>query len=1146
MTVNQKRFVHLKVRSHYSILEGSMKVADIVESAKKMRMPAIALTDNTNVFGAMEFTTLCLNSGIQPIIGCILRVNMDNTNHNIAQSLKEYNFEITLLVKDNDGWKNLSSLISKAYYDYKNKGSKCINLKGLTDYNKGLICLYNDLKMIDNNHNLSYSDNKSLLLSLRKIFENRLYIDLFRDNSANCLNKESILLKLSYELDIPVTCNNDVYFFNKDIYEAHECFNCISQGTTIEDSNRKKTNEESYFKDSSLMNQLFYDIPEAIENAINIAKRCSFILKEKDPKLPKVFTTKNNDENKALTFQANKGLLKCLNINNFNSNDKNLLNYKNRLDYELKVISDMGYSGYFLIVSDFISWAKKNSIPVGPGRGSGAGSIVAWSLNITNLDPIKYGLLFERFLNPERVSLPDFDIDFCTLRRDEVIAYVRNKYGEDKVAQIITFGSLQPKAAIRDVGRVLGINYGIIDKLAKTIPNIIQGTSNLKELFENNIAMQNMIKGNDELEKLFEISLKLEGLNRNASTHAAGLVISNSTIKSDVPLYYDLKSDIPATQFTMKFIEKIGLVKFDFLGVETLTIIDKTLKNIEKRGIKINIDDINLNDNLTYKNLGNGNTLGVFQLESAPMRNILKELRPDRIEDIIAVVALYRPGPMENIPDYIKRKHNNSLTIYQHPLLEPVLKETFGIMIYQEQVMEAAKVLAGFSLAKADLLRRAIGKKIKSEMDSLKESFIEGCLKNNIKEKDSIKIFQDIEKFAGYGFNKSHAAAYAIISYQTAWCKTNYPVEYFTSLLNSEAAKSGEKLLPLTLELSRLKIKILPSDINLSDVGFTVENYNDELCIRSGLANIKNVGIDLATFIVKDRLKNGLFDSIINFFTRIDDKVINKRQVEFLAMAGVFDKIFKDRSTIFESATRLVSLSQNSQRDRDTCQQALFGSELNTNNISSILKKAITWSNSKCLINEYASLGFFISKNPLIEKRPYFKKFNLSNSINIENSKVNGKLFELIGFLVKVEEKIINNKKVFDLFFVDEWSYFNLFVFNDSSEDKKDIAIPGEAYVITVVNSIDTDRRMRLRLKSIREISNFMNKIKNNLKIYLNNLNDLEKLKAKLDEIKEGKNNVILVYNDYEVDTGIKVDNNYVPFNDLNLLDGVEAKSIFH
>ena len=557
---------------------------------------------------------------------------------------------------------------------------------------------------------------------------------------------------------------------------------------------------------------------------------------------------------------------------------------------------------------------EKKNIPVGPGRGSGAGSIVAWALNITNLDPIKYGLLFERFLNPERVSLPDFDIDFCTFRRDEVIAYVRSKYGEDKVAQIITFGRLQPKAVLRDVGRVLGINYGIIDKLAKTIPNIIASNENLKDIFESNIIMQNMIKGNEELEKLYEISVKLEGLNRNASTHAAGLVISNSPIKNDVPLYYDSISNIPATQFSMKYLEKIGLIKFDFLGVETLSILDKAVKLISKRNIEIDLDNIDLDDQLTFKNLSLGYTLGVFQLESLPMRNILKELKPDRIEDIIAVVALYRPGPMENIPSYIKRKHDNNLTTYQHPLLEPVLKETYGIMIYQEQVMEAVQVLAGFSLAKADILRRAIGKKIKSEMDDLKESFVSGCHTKKITEKDSKEIFNDIEKFAGYGFNKSHAAAYAIISYQTAFLKFNYPVEYFTALLNSEAGKSGEKFIYIMLELSRFRIKLLPSDINFSEVDFSVQKYNGEYCIRSGLFNIKNIGTELSRHIVQERKRSGSYKSIIDFFTRMDDKLINKRQVEYFSMAGVFDSLKVERSVVYNSISSLLAISQKSQK----------------------------------------------------------------------------------------------------------------------------------------------------------------------------------------------------------------------------------------
>ena len=527
----------------------------------------------------------------------------------------------------------------------------------------------------------------------------------------------------------------------------------------------------------------------------------------------------------------------------------------------------MGYAGYFLIVSDFINWAKNNNIPVGPGRGSGAGSIVAWALNITDIDPIKYGLLFERFLNPSRISLPDFDIDFCKHRREEVIEYVRNKYGKDKVAQIITFGSLQARAVIRDVGRVLGFNYGRVDKIAKLIPNNPGAIKSLKHHVENDSIIKNLINEDDEVRKIFDISIKLEGLNRNASTHAAGLVISNSPIVNDVPLYYDAKSSIPVSQFNMKYLENIGLIKFDFLGLETLSVLDATLKLIKKRDININLNDINFNDKKTYTTLSLGNTLGVFQLESVPMRQVLKQLKPDRIEDIIAVVALYRPGPMEQIPSYINRKHKLENTSYPHPLLEKLLLETHGIMIYQEQVMEAARIIAGFSLAKADLLRRAMGKKIKSEMQDLKKSFIEGSKKNNIPADSAKKIFSDIEKFAGYGFNKSHAAAYAIISYQTAWCKTHYPAEFFTALLNSEINNSSTKYIPLKAEIEKLGLTILKSDINKSDIYFSVEKLNNDcLAIRSGLANIKNIGFELAKYIVIEREKKGEYKSIFNFF----------------------------------------------------------------------------------------------------------------------------------------------------------------------------------------------------------------------------------------------------------------------------------------
>ncbi len=1136
-----KKFVHLKVKSHYSILEGSMKISDIVSEAEKNKMPAIALTDNCNVFGAMEFTKACLGKGIQPIIGCLL--NVDITKETDNSNLETKSINITLLVKDADGWRNLSFLISKAYYNYKENRSKHISIEELCNFNKGLICLFSDVNESDFNNKLNYKLYVLLLTKIENVFHDRLYIDLYRDNSSNTLNKETYLLDLSNKLDLPIVCTNDICFLDKSIYEAHDCLNCIYQNTTIENPNRKKSNLESYFKDSYTMNKIFSDKPEALINTINIAKRCSFILEEKSPKLPNVNAGENNDENFTLKNLAIKGLMNRLNIKGFDKNKQKNLDYKNRLEYELNIISDMGYAGYFLIVSDFIGWANKNNIPVGPGRGSGAGSIVAWALNITNLDPIRYGLLFERFLNPERVSLPDFDIDFCTIRRDEVISYVRNKYGKDKVAQIITFGRLQPKAVIRDVGRVLGINYGVVDKLAKTIPNIITANLNLKELFANNLEMQNMIKGNEELEKLYEISVKLEGLNRNASTHAAGLVISNSPIKNDVPLYYDLISEIPATQFSKDFLEKIGLIKFDFLGVETLTILDKALKLLLKRGIKINLDDIDLNDSITYENLSSGHTLGVFQLESIPMKNILKELKPDRIEDIIAVVALYRPGPMENIPNYVKRKHNNKLTAYQHPLLEPVLKETHGIMIYQEQVMEATQVLAGFSLTKADLLRRAIGKKIKSEMHNLKESFIKGCHKKQIPENDSKKIFSEIEKFAGYGFNKSHAAAYALISYQTAWLKSHYPVEFFTSLLNSEAGKTGDKLIYIMIELSRLNIKLLPSDINFSEVKFSVQKYNNEFCIRSGLSNIKNIGLELTKFIVLDRKNNGMYESIINFFSRMDDKLINKRQVEFLSMAGVFDALQVNRSVIFNSAHNLISLAQNFQKDRETCQQTLFGTDLNKHSAEIILKDNSSWSNTECLINEFFSLGFFVTENPLDQKRSLFKKFNLANSLSIENNRVNGKVYELLGFLVKQDEKTVKNKKAFELLFLDEWGSFSLLVFADNRSFDNLTLEKGETYIMTVVNSIDSDRRMRLRLKSIRDTESFISKSSNLIKIYLDNLNQIKNLKNKLSSIQQGKNNVILVYNGYEVDTGIKLNYEHIPFNEINLLDGISINN---
>ena len=800
----------------------------------------------------------------------------------------------------------------------------------------------------------------------------------------------------------------------------------------------------------------------------------------------------------------------------------------------------MGYAGYFLIVSDFIIWAKKNNIPVGPGRGSGAGSIVAWALNITDLDPIKYGLLFERFLNPDRVSLPDFDIDFCKYRREEVIEYVKNKYGEDKVAQIITFGSLQARAVIRDIGRVLGMNYGRVDKIAKLIPNTPGSAKPLSETIKEDKTIKNLIKEDIDLKRLFDISLKLEGLNRNASTHAAGLVISNSPIVLDVPLYFDSKAQLPATQFSMKYLESIGLIKFDFLGLETLSVLDATLKLLKKRNINIDLNYIDLKDKKTFETLALGNTLGVFQLESIPMRQVLKQLRADRIEDIIAVVALYRPGPMEHIPAYITRKHNNKLTTYPHPLLKDLLEETHGIMIYQEQVMEAARIIAGFSLAKADLLRRSMGKKIKSEMADLKDSFIKGSAKNRISVLQAEKIFSDIEKFAGYGFNKSHAAAYALISYQTAWCKTNYPAEFFTSLLNSEINNANEKFISIKSEIERTGIKLLKSDLNYSQTFFSVENLDKNIAIRSGLANIKNVSVELANYIVKEREDNGKYKSIFDFFSRLNPSILNKRQIEYLSMAGVFDSFNVNRATVFNSSTSLLQISQNIYLEEKSNQQMIFSDHNNDKNFLHLIKNAKPWNQATYFLNEFYALGFLISGNPLYNDIKYFKNFNLSNSEKIEENSINGKIFEVLVFLIKYEEKNIGNTKFLDLFFIDIKGTFNLRVYRDKVDEMGIKIKEGNIYIVTLIHSLDRDNRMRLRLKSLIESDSLKESYFRHFNIHLENTNCLEELKEKLMRLEEGAKKINLIYKNIEISSGFSIKNDINLENIIQNIEGIK------
>ncbi len=792
-------------------------------------MPALGIADCQNLFGALEFSSACKKAGIQPILGCELLINFsideqqkNRSNLEIESSLAK----LPLIAISDEGYKNLMFLVGHSFLNRKSGLSIHIDFELLKTRSKGLIALSGGIdgiigKLLLNNQDKTATD---LVEDLREIFPESFYIELTRHGTLEEKDLEKKFIDLAFKQNLPLVATNDTYFLNRDLHEAQDILSCIGEGKTIVEQDRKKNTAEQYFKSMEELEALFSDIPEAIENTINIAKRCHIMAFERPPTLPK-FSDNEDDE---LKKQASEGLKMRLRrkfeIEEIpTEKQKEIENqYFARLDFEASVIIKMKFAGYFLIVSDFIKWAKNNDIPVGPGRGSGAGSIIAWSLQITDLDPIRFGLLFERFLNPDRVSMPDFDVDFCQSRRDEVIKYVQQKYGEDYVAQIITFGKLQARAVLKDVGRVLQMPYNQVDRICKLIPfNAIEAVT-LQKAIEMDKDLQQAIKEDPQITRLVDIGLKLEGLNRHSSTHAAGIVIGDKPLNEICAIYCDEAGNMPAIGYSMKYAEAAGLVKFDFLGLKTLTVIHEAVKLVEKtNGIKIDISNLKLDDEETFKMLARGSSIGVFQIESSGMRAVLRQMKADKIEDIIALISLYRPGPMDNIPTYIRRKHGQEKIEYPHPLLENTLKETYGVIVYQEQVMEIARVLAGYSLGAADLLRRAMGKKIKEEMDKQRAIFVEGAMKNNVSERQAGEIFDLVDKFAGYGFNKSHAAAYALISYQTAFLKAHYPVEFFTASINLEIDNADK--INIFLQAAKAQgIKILPPDLNSSDAFFDV------------------------------------------------------------------------------------------------------------------------------------------------------------------------------------------------------------------------------------------------------------------------------------------------------------------------------------
>ncbi|MDA5093439.1 DNA polymerase III subunit alpha [Aliiroseovarius sp. KMU-50] len=982
------RFIHLRTHTQYSLLEGAVPVKKLPGLCADMGMPAVAVTDTNNMFAALEFSETAAGAGVQPIIGCQVDVCFDPP----APGEKPRDpAALVLLAQNEGGYENLMKLNSCLYVD---KGGELpqVQIEELEAHSGGLICLTGGAEgPVGQLLQMGNRDKaEALMTRLHRAFGDRLYVELQRhpgeggQPTAGERATERGFVEMAYAMGIPLVATNDAYFPKTELYEAHDALICIKEGAYVDQADgRRRLTPQHYFKSPQEMITLFADLPEAIENTVEIAKRCAFKAYKRDPILPKFA----DDEVAELRRQANEGLQARLAVI---PHAVSIEDYQERLDFELDIIEGMGFPGYFLIVADFIHWGKENGIPVGPGRGSGAGSLVAYALTITDLDPLRYSLLFERFLNPERVSMPDFDIDFCMDRREEVIRYVQEKYGRDKVGQIITFGALLSKAAVRDVGRVLQMPYGQVDRLSKLIP--VEGVKpvSIKEAIEQEPRLREEARSEEVVQRLLDYGQQVEGLLRNASTHAAGVVIGDRPLDALVPLYQDPRSDMPATQFNMKWVEQAGLVKFDFLGLKTLTVIQNAVDLIKGQGRDIHIgpdgsqlydppegaaNEINaipLDDEVTYKLYASAKTVAVFQVESSGMMDALRRMKPTCIEDIVALVALYRPGPMENIPTYCEVKNGLKEIESVHPLIDHILEETQGIIVYQEQVMQIAQVMAGYSLGGADLLRRAMGKKIKEAMDAERPKFEKGAAENGVPAKKASEVFDLLEKFANYGFNKSHAAAYAVVSYQTGWLKANHPVEFMAGVMNCDIHLT-DKLSIYAEEVRRgLDIEIIPPCVNRSLATFSVKGG----AVVYALGALKNVGAEAMQLVVEGRKVEGAdkpFATLYDFARRVDLKKVGKRPMEMLARAGAFDQLDPNRRRVFDALDGLVAYSGAVHEQRASNQVSLFG-EAGDDLPEPKMPPVNDWLPNERLAEEHKAIGFYLSGHPLDDYLPALKR----------------------------------------------------------------------------------------------------------------------------------------------------------------------------
>ncbi len=1067
-------FIHLRVHSAYSLSEGALKHSDLADLCARQRMPAVAVADTGNLFGAMEFGAAATKVGVQPIVGCQVGIRReDGDRPGMAHALAPD--QMVLLAQNETGYGNLLKLVSKSFLETEGGEAPQIALAEFETLGDGLLALTGGPAGTVGRLLAEGQEDaaEAMLRRLAALFDNRLYVEIMRHGMDAEAAIEDRLVDLAYTTGLPLVATNDVFFADRGMYEAHDALLCIAEGAYLGQDARRRLTPEHYFKSASEMRALFADLPEAADNTLVIAHRCSFMPETRKPILPVYTKLGGRTETEALGQLAVDGLERRLAAQIFTpemneaTREETAKPYRERLAYELDTIAQMGFPGYFLIVADFIKWAKQHGIPVGPGRGSGAGSVVAWSLTITDLDPLRWGLLFERFLNPERVSMPDFDIDFCMDRRDEVLDYVQQEYGRDRVAQIITFGKLQARAVLRDVGRVLQMPYPVVDRICKLVPNNPAKPVTLQQAIDGEPAIQQMRREDETIARMIGIALKLEGLYRHASTHAAGVVIGDRPLDELVPLYRDPRSTMPVTQFNMKYVELAGLVKYDFLGLKTLTVLARAIELIAAGGVNLDLSTLPLDDKKTYDMLCRGEATGVFQLESSGMRDVLRKLRPDRFEDIIAVVALYRPGPMDNIPSYIKRKHGEETPDYLHPTLEGILKETYGIMIYQEQVMQIAQVLSGYSLGSADLLRRAMGKKIKAEMDAQRANFVEGAVGRGVAKAQAGRIFDQVDKFAGYGFNKSHAAAYALVAYQTAWLKANYPVEFMAALMGTEMGNT-DKLGMLRAELDRIDIALLPPDINRSQVSFSVEplpatdTREKTLAIRYALAAVKTVGAAAMQAVLREREANGPFLDITDFAERVDARQVNKRQLETLAAAGAFESLGLSRRQAFESMEMVIRHAAAAQNERETNQINLFGGNSRGAAMRPRLVEGPDWAVEETLRREFEALGFYLSSHPMESHRKTCDRLGVVQWAGVASGAVRGERVKLAGIVGA--RRLTTSSKGSRMAFVqmsDASGSYEVTVFSEVLAASREMLEAGRPLLLTVeVQRRDEDIRL--------------------------------------------------------------------------------------